>query len=61
MEREMKSKEEQANLYETKYTSQKDEAEDKTKKLKVLWLKLKELEAENKEIDDIYSAEIDEL
>lgn len=44
-----------------KYNSQKEEIDDKTKKIKVLWNKLKSIEAENKELDEFYLSEIDGL
>ncbi len=44
-----------------KYNSQKEEIEDKTKKIKVLWNKLKNIESENKELDEFYLSEINGL
>jgi len=44
-----------------KYHSQKEEVEDKTKKIKTLWSKLKATEAENKELDEFYLEEITSL
>ena len=46
---------------EKKYNSQKEEVEDKTKKIKLIWQKLKQAENENKELDEFYCQEIDEL
>lgn len=44
-----------------KYLSQKEEVDDKTKKIKVLWSKLRTAEAENKELDEFYLSEITNL
>lgn len=45
----------------TKYDSQKDEVEDKTKRIKNLIQRHKQLENENKEVDEFYAREIEEL
>jgi hypothetical protein len=43
---------------EQKYSSQKEEVEEKTKKIKQFWGRLKSLENENKELDEMYLEEI---
>lgn len=57
----IKEAEDQIIDLDKKYTTQKEEIEDKTKKIKILWNKLKNLEAENKELDEFYLSEIEEL
>ena len=47
--------------FQDKYHSQKDEIEDKTKRMKALFQRLKQIENENKELDEFYSKEIEEL
>lgn len=44
-----------------KYHSQKEEVEDKTKRLKQLYARLQTIEAENKELDEFLRGEIEEL
>jgi len=43
------------------YSSLVEENEDKGKRIKHLFSKYKQIESENKELDEMYVAEIDEL
>ena len=61
MEEELLAKEIFTSELEKKYNNQKEEVEDKTKKIKLLWQKLKQAEKDNKELDEFYCQEIDEL
>ncbi len=61
MEEELLAKEIFTRELEKKYNSQKEEVDDKTKKIKLIWQKLKQAETENKELDEFYCQEIDEL
>ena len=61
MEAELKEKEEMTVQLKERYESQKEEVEDKTKKIKMLWSKMKKLQGENKEIDEMYLEDIREL
>lgn len=57
----LKEKEELTTQFQDKFQSLEEEASVKTKKIQTLFEKLKSVEAENKEIDEFYGAEINEL
>ena len=55
MAEEIKRSEEMALEVTRRYKNDKEEAEDKTKRIKDLFVRLKQLEAENVEVDEMYA------
>ncbi|KAM3140267.1 hypothetical protein pb186bvf_007623 [Paramecium bursaria] len=60
-QQELQKRDEQNLELQTKYNSIKDELEDKTKRIKTLVQKAKQLEQENKEQDEFFAKEIEDL
>lgn len=61
MAEELKEKEMLSANLEIKYNNQKEEVADKTKRIAALEAKLKEQKTENKELEEMFNQEIEDL